>query len=384
MKKVEQIDSKSNVVLDYDTKITTKTIKEILSNYYNVLNNKNPFECIDSKQRKFFFCIKQVTYLGNPHDIFKKRIQIPKEWKVFLQKDNTFLVGLYVYKDSKVFVFFDTEKYKNNRLNNSSAHVHTIDLQKGVEYGIFEKEDTRKNKITVVREDKVFVYVDNILSNKKNELPKEIKLFDDFSSTIGTQWDGINCYDEMFNVQYRNKAQPEWPGFYLEFKFEDFLTKNPHLKEICTFVSNKKSGELNLDFDLNFGDKYLGDLKAHTESTYSIPGNDKKSFEKALEIYGKFWYIVFNHTTYKDKDFNNKVTIYWNTLQNKEDTLSYANRMKNSVHLKSMKILEINKNNIQYISDLTQGRNSNGDERNIKIQIKTSSIDNFLIFNKDL
>lgn len=384
MKKIEQIDSKSNVILDYDSSITTKDIKETLSHHFNVLNDKNPFKCLDDKQRELYFCIKQVTYLGNPHDIFKKRIQIPKEWKEFLKKDNTFLVGLYVYKDNKVFVFFDTEKYKNNRLNNSSAHVHTIDLRKGIEYGIFEKEDIRKNKITVVREDKVSVYVDNILSNKKNEIPREIKLFDDFSSVMNPDWYGISCYDEMFTMKYRNKAQPEWPGFYLEFRFEDFLDKNPNFKEVCTFVSNKKNGDSDLDFDLNFANKYLGDLKAHSDNTYSIPGNDKDNFEKALNIYGKFWYVVFNHSTKKDKDFNNEVTIYWNKLQNKENLLSYENRMKHSVKLQSMKILEINKNNVQYISDMTQGKNSDGSSRNIKIQIKSSVINNFLIFNKDL
>jgi hypothetical protein len=382
MRKVEQIDSNLNVIIDYDVKITKKDIKEILSNHYKIINNKNPFECLDNKNRKFFFCIKQITYLGNPHHIFKKRIQIPAKWRRFLQKENVFLLGLYVYENNRIFVFFDTKKYKDNRLNNSSAHVHTIDLQKGLEYGIFKKEDIRKNKITVVRGDKIYIYVDNLLSRVKTETPKEIKLFDDFSKTINLIWSGIACYDEMFIAEYRNRAQPEWPGFYLEFKFEDFLNNNPHLKEVCTLVSDKKKNKL--DFDLNFANKYLGDLKAHCINTYSIPGNDKKNFNKALNAYGKFWYVVFSHSTKKDKDFNNEVTIYWNTLQNKKNILSYAKRMKNSIQLKNIKILEINKNNVKYISDMTQGKNSDGNKRKIKIQIKNSAIDNFIIFNKEL
>lgn len=58
--------------------------------------------------------------------------------------------------------------------------------------------------------------------------------------------------------------------------------------------------------------------------------------------------------------------------------------MKNSIELTGIKILEINKYNVKYISDMTQGKNSNGKTRAIKIQIHKNFVDNFLIFNKDL
>ncbi len=221
-----------------------------------------------------------------------------------------------------------------------------------------------------------------ILNNKENETPKEIKLFDNFSSSLIKKWDGKVCYQEMFNLNYRNKFQPEWPGFYLEFKFEKYLEDNMNLKDICTFVSNKKNGQL--DFDLNFSDKYLGDLKAHSVDSYYIPGNDKNNFLEAIRIYNKFWYVVFYHKTYMDKNYNNTVAKFWNEIQGKKDLLSYSNRMKNSIELTGIKILEINKYNVKYISDMTQGKNSNGKTRAIKIQIHKNFVDNFLIFNKNL
>lgn len=379
--KVEQINNKGLIVKDYDNKISLNEIKNILNNHLEVLNNKNPFHC-RFNDKEITILIKQITYLGHPHKIFKKRIQIPKKWKIELKKENTFLVGLYRYYDNNIFVFFDTEKYKNNRLNNSSAHIHTIDLQKGIEYGIFEKIDSRKNKINIIKEDKLENYIDNLLNNKENSLPKEIKLFNDFSISLEKRWEGKKCYKEMFDVNYRNKAQSEWPGFYLEFRFEDFLNKNPEYKSVCLFVHNKKRDEL--DFDLNFMDKYLGDLKAHSKNSSSIPGNDKESFLKALEKYKKFWYVVFYHESFKDKDFNNEVTLFWNKLLNKVDTLSYSKKMKNSIVLENVKILEINNNNYMYISDMKQGDNSDGSKREMKIQIKSNVIDNFLIYNKDL
>lgn len=380
MKLVEQINNKSEIIQDFDKKLSNKEITDILSKYFDLVGNKNPYLCKLDKQ-SFLFCLKQVTYLGHPHPLFKKRIQIPESWKKYLNS-GAFLVGLYSYKSNNIFVFFDTEKYKKNKLNNSSAHVHTLDLQKGVEYGLFEKKDSRGNKITVVKEDNLIKYIKNILNNKENETPKEIKLFDNFSSSLIKKWDGKVCYQEMFNLNYRNKSQPEWPGFYLEFKFEKYLEDNMNLKDICTFVSNKKNGQL--DFDLNFSDKYLGDLKAHSVDSYYIPGNDKNNFLEAIRIYNKFWYVVFYHKTYMDKNYNNTVAKFWNEIQGKKDLLSYSNRMKNSIELTGIKILEINKYNVKYISDMTQGKNSNGKTRAIKIQIHKNFVDNFLIFNKDL
>jgi hypothetical protein len=47
---------------------------------------------------------------------------------------------------------FDTAKYKNNQLNNSSAHIHTMDLHKARKDGIFEKTDKQGNNIIVFTE----------------------------------------------------------------------------------------------------------------------------------------------------------------------------------------------------------------------------------------
>ena len=58
--------------------------------------------------------------------------------------------------------------------------------------------------------------------------------------------------------------------------------------------------------------------------------------------------------------------------------------MKNSVELKEVLILEINKDNIKYIENFAQGRNSNNHGRNPKIKISKKNINNFLLFKKEL
>ncbi len=60
--------------------------------------------------------------------------------------------------------------------------------------------------------------------------------------------------------------------------------------------------------------------------------------------------------------------------------------MKNSVQLDNFVVLEINQFNRQYLVDFNQGKNSDGNPRNIKISIKKEDIknDNFAIYRQKL
>ena len=95
--------------------------------------------------------------------------------------------------------------------------------------------------------------------------------------------------------------------------------------------------------------------------------------------HSSIYYIVCNHDTEKDKDHGNEVTILWNTLLGKSNLLSYAAKMKHSVHLTSYFVLEINRFNKQYLDVFHQGHNSDGSPRAPKITIKKQNISNFLI-----
>ena len=107
-------------------------------------------------------------------------------------------------------------------------------------------------------------------------------------------------------------------------------------------------------------------------------GNDLKTIEKLVQE-GNVYYIVCNHDTVLDKNKDFVTTKYWNSVQNKDDNLSYSNKMKYEVNLKSYYILEINKNNYKYVDIYNQGVNSDGKPRNPKISISTKNFDNFLI-----
>lgn len=378
MTKTEQI-YKRKVVIDFDEKLSVSDIYNILSQSLEIENKKNPFVCtIDGV--KIRLLIKQITYLGNPHKIYKKRIQISSGWQELLKDENTFLLGVYKYKDTILYSYFNKENFVKRITNNSSAHISTFDLLKAEEDGIFTKKDIRGNFITAIKQNKIKDFLKSLIKKEKI-YSKDVLLFEDFKKQLKKNYHGKECYQEMIRNNYSQKFQPEWAGFFLEYKFQFFLEEDINRKMICKYQTNKKKGTI--DLDLNFNDDFLGDLKTHSNGSNAILGNDTENINKTLELYGKLWYIVFNHDTEKDDKYNFEVTKFWNLAQNKNNLMSYSKKMKNNITFTDFKILEINNYNKQHLSDFNQGKNSNQKERKPKIKISNKDINNFLIYHSD-
>jgi len=382
--KVEQITKTGLVVNDYDKSLKPNEIRTTLGKqlYLKIKSGRNPF-IAKYKEKTINLCVKNISYLGIPHLHYKKRIQIPKDWKQLLQQENTLLLGVYSYKNQVTFCLFDTTKYKYNRLNNSSAHIHTMDLYQARKLGIFKKTDKKGNNIIVFTEKNFEKVFDMILLGKSIALSSEINIFNEFSKTLNANWLGVDCYNEMAKNKCKNAKQSEWAGWYLEYKFEQFLNNNIGYKKYCQYIQNKK--KTGIDLDLWFEEKqFLGDLKAHTIGS-ELLGNDKLNAYKTIKSYGKFWYISFNHTTEKDKNHNAKVMKKWNKLRGK-NSMGYLNRMKHSVSLKSFDVLEISSINIKHLKAFNQGKNSNGRPRAVKIAIHKKDLenDNFVIYRQKL
>lgn len=285
-----------------------------------------------------------------------------------------------------MFLFFD----KKRRGKNSSAHVYSIDLLKAVESttGVFEKIDKNGNAIIVCQKEIFSSLLKKLIENGRVEYSEEISLFENFFATIDPKWEGISAYREMIDANFKNRFQSEWPGWYLEFNFENFLRSHKKYKKICRYVQKKKVGDL--DFDLEFiKNKFIGDLKTHSNSSEAILGNDKRSVTKAMKTYKKIWYVTFVFSYRMDKNFDCEVSKFWNSEQNrilgykKKEEGSYCGKMKHDGELVSIYILEINEFNMKYLSDFNQGKQQNGGaSREPKIKINKKLIDNFVIFRK--
>lgn len=382
-KKVEQINLDGNVVIDYGEILSPKKIEETIIKLFPDTKKEQNNLYFKYNNKKYGIYCKNISYLGNPHPIFKKRIQIPREFKnVYLEnKKNgieTIIIGVYKYNDNILFCDFDISKYIGNKLHNSSAHVMTLDLKKANTYGYFKKKDFKGNEITTFDISNIEFFIKNKFESESSTSRIEIvNTFDEFFNSITKSWFGKQCYDEMLGAGFSKAMEGEWGGFYLEYLFSNYIFDNK-LEEIVKYQQNKKKNDI--DLDLYFPKFHsFGDLKSHSMSSSGILGNDLRTIKKLIDNNDSVYYIVCNHDTEMDKEHDYVVTKHWNKLLRKDNELSYGNKMKYRVELKEYYILEINKDNFNYITIYNQGKNSNGKERNPKISINSKHIDNFLI-----
>lgn len=383
--KAEQINENLEIIMDYGEILSKDELVEILLSNFPHTENKDGVLYGEKEGKKFCIYFKNISYLGIPHPFFKKRIQIGDNFKKIYKENTkqgiqTLLLGVYKYKSTLLFADFDITMYATNKSHNSSAHIYTIDLKNGLLFGVVQKEDVRKNLITVFTPDNVERYLTSKIVGGVDLRLEFIAILDDFYSSLAKEWNGISCYQEMIDAGFNNAYQPEWPGFYHEFKLQEYLKNHPTITAL-QYKQNKKKGEIDLDLFFPQANTY-GDLKAHSNDSGGIQGNDWDTVMSVIEK-KSIYYVVVNHDTERDRDHDNEVTIYWNQQLGKKDLHSYANKMKHSVRLTSYYVLEINKGNAEFLDEFKQGHNSNGDPRQKKIQINKKNLDKFLIYQKD-
>ncbi|MGF0032330.1 hypothetical protein ACQRBN_05125 [Bariatricus sp. SGI.154] len=411
---VEQVDKDGDIFLGCDYSLTRKEIFLALTRYFPHIDLSKDGRIVgEYRGHAYSIRIKNITYLGNPHPAYKKRIQIPNDLQDFydmsiMHNMTPLLLGIYSSPDGlTLFCDFNIEDFVNKKANNSSAHVYTSDMSSAVTDGIFQKIDFMGNRITVFHPDYVSTFLDdkfNIAEDSSAEnhilsappaiqapgssapvrssvmTPEIRNIIADFFRQIPKRWNGIDCYTEMIADNYRNKYQPEWAGFYLEYLFEKYLSRNS-LHSLIRYEQNKKKDGIDLDLFFPPLSDY-GDLKAHSDNSPGIQGNDWSTIFNILnqtDYDHHIYYIVCEHTTYKDSGFNYEVTQFWNRVQNKDNPMSYHKRMKHHIDLKKVYILDINNSNKQFLGMFKQGVNSNGKLREPKIMIDHKVLDEFVI-----
>lgn len=397
-KLVEQVEVEGNIVIDYDTSLSTEELYKRISNYFPQISKDDEGMIVGVfDEKKYSIRAKNVTYLGKPHPIYKKRIQISNDLRDFYNKSKEkgykpILLGVYTYEENTIFCAFRIEDYILKKAHNSSAHVYTDDISIATVEQYYQKIDAFKNKITVFNKNGISVFLNDLFEEKIQEpsmagfssnnisggLSKNIlDSIERFFINEEKEWNGIECYQEMIDDNYHNKFQSEWAGTYLEFAFEKYINNNA-LNRLIQFAQNKKKGGIDLDLFFPEVQQY-GDLKAHSDHSPGIQGNDWETI-KNLVFSGKHvYYIICEHSTEKDSEYGFEVTMFWNKARHKEKLMSYSTRMKHSVILKKAYILDINMKNFKHLSMFKQGINSNGKPRAPKIMIDKKNFDYFVI-----
>lgn len=340
----------------------------------------------------------QVTHLGFPWPESKKRIQIPKSWVAVYQQAladrlTPHFVGIYRYGLVTVLVDFDPGTYVRRKANNSAAHVSTNDLFQAQTLGQFSRKDRNGNRLTSVRADLFATY----LRAGYEEQNPHIKVLDWFSRLFldGAKIDGLTAVQEMHAAGWPDMFQNEWAGFYVEFRLDAFLREH-NLQDLVLVQKEKRRGEF--DYDLRFLSggvlQHYGDLKASNISVSDSPGNDQDAFTRCLSTFGRFWYVIYEHETWHGRDSDHVSTIAWNSWKRSVgfdngkpyNELSYATRYKEAVRFARVKVLEVNRANMNIVlGDFQKDfRQPDGTPRKSKVMIKKRDIDNFLIYTREI
>lgn len=338
----------------------------------------------------------QITHLGNPWPGFKKRIQIPKHWLTVHQQAvmdglEPRFIGIYHYDGVTVFVDFDPKTYVLRKANNSAAHVATNDLFQAQTLGAFSREDRNRNQLTSVRFDEFANYLRGALE----EQHPHIDVIDRFNREFLAveRLEALDVIREMHARDWPDTFQGEWAGFYLEFRIDEFLRRSGSM-ELIEFQKVKGHGRLDYDLILKEADHlaFYGDLKASDNAKHEAPGNDAEDIRRCVKEFGRFWYVIYGHDTWKATDNGDRATLAWNEWKRsvgyfesrgmEYKPLSYARRFKEAVRFAKMSILEVNEANLHVVlGDFHQGQQPNGASRALKVMINKKNIDNFLVFS---
>lgn len=345
--------------------------------------------------KTYFFTVASITSMGGKigqHPETLKRLQL-KTWygefcKAYdVDEFNLKFIGVYSYKDNIVFADFDANTYKKNIMNNSAAHIYINDIYQAMTNGVYRRQDKNGNTLTTVSFDNFKKYLDGEISFE-SEL---IAIFDRFNKSFNFGEDLIASEKiiEMYFGESKDWKQGEWPGFYIEHRFRTFIESNNIEKIQFTAKSNKSKTKKSFDFDLFFpNEQFYGDLKSSDIEKKDAPGNDQKTFKECVEQHEKFWYVIFEHESEKDKDNANVEAIirqdFIAEVTGKipeKDKISYASKLKSMVNYKSMYIVELNKSNyLNVVKDFKQGKQQNGSPRNLKYILNKVDMQNYIIY----
>ena len=391
MKKVDQVLKNGHVVKDYDQTLSPKQIDALFKGLFGDEFQK------DGKQRVLFGRVgvlaANVTYLGNKHPEYKKRIQLKDYYPEYATSNakkglKTVYVGIYTYNKTQLFVVFEPGTYLKKKSHNSSAHVFSMNLQYAQRAGEFTKTDGFGNKIHVFKTQHFIGYMKSLAGIEPLETDYEgiIKLIQEylvsFFEGLPKEWNGIESYKEMSASNYGNARQNRWPGWYFEYLFQNYL-KDHETTEIA-WNSDKREGGIDLDLVFPMKEWTYGDLKAD-QTDEDILGNNFESFDKAVVDHnGVVYYICALYKAESDSKHGYETTKYWNSLRDEErrykDEKELENRagkqMKYSVEIESINILKIDKDMYEILrgNPFNQGVNSDGRPRSPKLKVKKDMI----------
>ena len=400
MKKTEQILKNGEIIYDYDQTLSVKEIDKLMESLFEPVLRKDDKQYVLYNKIGILAC--NVTYLGHPHPLYKKRIQLKTYYLDYLTRNSinnlkTLYLGIYSYKKTKLFVVFEPSTYAGKKSHNSSAHVYSINLQYAQKAGRFSKIDAFGNKINIFNTYEFVRFIKSLggdpIAIPSDEILKSINYYiDSFKTIIKPIWNGIDCYKEMIEAKDNNARQGEWPGWYFEFLFKKYLEKNPSL--LIKWHGKKGVGDIDLDLKFANDEWTYGDLKAD-QINHDILGNSLECLDAVIkDNNGIVYYICCLYKAEKDSSHGYEVTKYWDKLRGGEYAANgykdmadrYGKKMKYSVEPRTLCVLKIDQITYEILkkNPFAQGVNSDGKDRKPKLKVQKDMITALSIYSQNI
>lgn len=342
-----------------------------------------------------------VTYLGKPHPIYKKRMQLSNNAdRKYLMIDNTknnitLMIGLYLYDEKNpIFVAWDANANKMAGRSKSS-HVFVNDIALAIENGISQRKDKNNNNVYCFKPEFLLdfikynvLYLEHEISFveyikqsgvKINEYMFLNKIVEFLKKDLKNRdwiWDGKKCLKEMKENEYRNWKQTEWQGFFLEYLIQkDVENKNQKLEEILE-IPGPKYGRTVFDGFYNIP----WDFKVHVEDSNQVITNDMEAIEKALKDYGKVGFIIVSGNAEKEKetefsDWRNELKgeLSRNQIENRKNNKRHR-KLKSSFTPTKIQAIIVDNKSLSKHNRLNGVRNPNGNIRREKLILNLDKV----------
>jgi len=187
-------------------------------------------------------------------------------------------------------------------------------------------------------------------------------------------WEGKSCVLELKDADY-NWRQMEWWAFYFEYKARNLLADK------FSFPGERYD---NVSFDLKGAINWDLKAKAIKSDDHKVILNDKSAMEQSIEKSGYHGEIIaLCDVEYNDNDRSFQK---WHTeLKGGKSNYELAREIRTSVsryrktkaELTEIVLLIFKADDLDLLSTMKQGRNSNGSPRPEKYMLDLETIDNF-------
>ena len=203
---------------------------------------------------------------------------------------------------------------------------------------------------------------------------KDIELLKEHLPQLPKFWDGKSCVLELKEAEYQWK-QMEWWAFYFEYKFRNLFYDK------FSFPGNSFS---NVTFDLKGAINWDLKAKAIKSDDHKVILNDKAAMEQSIENDG-FHGEIIALCDVEYNDLNRTFQKWHNELKGgkskyeleRETRTSVSRYRKTKAELMEIVLLVLKRDDLDLLSTMKQGRNSNGMPRPEKYMLDLETIDNF-------